>query len=51
MELQQIVERYAEAAEYIDLETEEVRANPRTGEVYHTSFKALSETRPWARST
>lgn len=45
MELQQIVERYAEAMEYIDLETDEVRANPRTGEVYHTSFKALSETK------
>ncbi|CAN7171649.1 hypothetical protein LJR027_000222 [Terrabacter sp. LjRoot27] len=45
MELQQIVERYAEAMEYIDLETDVVRANPRTGEVYHTSFKTLPETK------
>lgn len=45
MELQTIVDRYAEAIEYVDLETDEQRANPRTGEIYHTSFKALSETK------
>lgn len=45
MELQQIVDRYAEAIEYIDTDTDVVRANPRTGDVYHTSFKSLPETR------
>ncbi|MDO7868176.1 hypothetical protein [Nocardioides jiangxiensis] len=45
MELQDIVNRYAEAAEYIDLETDVERANPRTGEVYHVSFKSLAETK------
>jgi hypothetical protein len=44
VELQQIVERYAEAIEYVDAHTDILRANPRTGEVYHTSFKALAET-------
>lgn len=44
MELQTIVERYAEAIEHVDAHTELLRANPRTGEVYHTSFKALAET-------
>ncbi len=44
MDLQQIVERYARAIEYVDAHTDIARANPRTGEIYRTSFKALPET-------
>lgn len=44
MELEQILKRYAEAIEHVDAHTDVLRANSRTGEVYHTSFKALAET-------
>lgn len=43
MELQQIVERYAEAIEHVDEHTVAVSANARTGEVYQAGFKALDE--------
>ncbi len=45
MELQQIVDRYAEALTAIDASTTTVVANPRTGEIYPASLKALGETR------
>lgn len=45
VELDEIVQRYAEAMEFIDLETDVIRANPRTGEIYHSSFKSLSESK------
>lgn len=44
MELQQILDRYVEAITYVDHNTEILRANPRTGVIYQTSFKALAET-------
>ncbi len=43
MELQQIVERYAEAIEYVDQEDQILRANARTGVFYHPGFKSLDE--------
>ena len=44
MELQQVVDRYAEAIEHVDAHTEVLTSNPRTGEVYPPSFKTLPET-------
>lgn len=43
MELQEIVERYAEAIEHVDATVEDAGANARTGEIYRPSFKALGE--------
>lgn len=43
MQLQQVLERYAEAIELVDDTTDTSRANPRTGEVYRPAFKTLAE--------
>lgn len=45
MELQEILERYAEAIETIDAEADpnEVRTNRRTGEVYFPGFASMNE--------
>lgn len=43
MDLQQIVERYAEAIAYVDEHTEILGANARTGVVYLPGFKSLNE--------
>ncbi|WP_139316067.1 hypothetical protein [Cellulosimicrobium sp. CUA-896] len=43
MELQQIVERYAEAIEYVDATIAASGANTRTGVIYQVGFKSLNE--------
>lgn len=43
MELQQIVERYAEAIEHVDETIATSGANPRTGVIYRLGFKSLDE--------
>ncbi|MDY3679515.1 MAG: hypothetical protein SO046_09930 [Actinomyces urogenitalis] len=43
MELQQILERYAEAIEAIDADPPAPGANRRTGVIYHPGFKSMSE--------
>lgn len=43
MELQQIVERYAEAIELVDSQVSAVVSNARTGAAYLPGFKSLSE--------
>ncbi|MCW2671780.1 MAG: hypothetical protein JWP14_369 [Frankiales bacterium] len=43
MDLQQIVQRYSEAIEYVDLHHNVVTANARTGVVYGAGFKSLGE--------
>lgn len=43
MELQQIVERYAEAIEHVDATIAVSGVNTRTGVVYQPSFKSLNE--------
>jgi hypothetical protein len=43
VELQQVVERYAEAIEYVDEHHTVVGANARTGVVYQVGFKSMNE--------
>jgi hypothetical protein len=43
MEIQELVNRYAEALAGVDAETNAVRANQRTGEIYLPGLKTLSE--------
>ncbi len=43
MELQQVVERYAEAIEHVDVMNTHAGANARTGVVYQAGFKSLNE--------
>lgn len=43
MELQQIVERYAEAIQHVDATIAESGANTRTGVIYQLGFKSLNE--------
>ena len=43
MELQQIVDRYAEAIEYVDQNIDLVGVNKRTGVMYQPGFKSLNE--------
>ncbi len=43
MELQAVVERYAEAIEHVDATTTQAGANARTGVVYQAGFKSLNE--------
>jgi hypothetical protein len=43
VELQQIVERYAEAFEHVDASTQTQKANRRTGVLYHQGLHSLGE--------
>ena len=45
MELQGIINRYAEGLQAVDAEVADVKANQRTGEVYLPGLKTLSEAR------
>jgi hypothetical protein len=43
VELQQVVERYAEAIEHVDAKIATSGVNTRTGVIYHLGFKSLNE--------